>query len=306
MLISTVPIGLTISWAISGGDAAFAPGFDGSKLSNGQPASATRIKWRTDAISTGSGGTVTLTGTLSQAIPARCAALLEPELSTANLIPAGVKVTCSGKLSGGAVALGGNSATGVRTVLHPNNATRRPFVFPAATIDQILIVIWNDQNGSTWATAGELVDLGDIWVGKGADFAIKEDLKNVMQGGILQRKSHENQNWPFAIKAYDQPTFNITPMSEHDALGPRTDQADFQSVMYELTKGLTSVLIPVYLNRAGGQFHKPPAVIDSTTINDQRLCRSFLIGNLDGQGISLNGNGDQFYVSPIQFGESPP
>lgn len=305
MLISTVPPGFSVSWAISGGDAAFVTPADANDLSNGQPASPVRIKWRSDQINTTSSGTVVLTGTFSQPISARLAALLEPEYSTAALIPAGVKIVASGKLSGTPVSLGGDSAT-VRTVLHPNNAVRRPWVFPAVTIDAIVVTIWNDKNGSTWATANELIDIGTVWVGEGADYALKEDFKGGVSGGTLQRKSHEDQNWPWAAKAGKSPDLNITPMSETEAIGPRTDQMDFDSLTYRMAKGNTIAIVMSYLSRPGNQGHKPPAVIDPTTISEQRLVRTFMIGGLGPQGISLNGNGDQFYVAPFSFSESPP
>lgn len=298
MLISTGRPNITA--AISGTGAAFIG--DPADLFNGQPASACRIQWL--SVSPAITDFVTLTLTFDAPIPARCAALLMPQFTTASVVPAGVKVTFSGLLSASPVTLGGNSLTS-RTVLHPNGGVRRPVVFPSAMIDTLIMKTYNDLNGSTWAIANQLVDYGEIWVGKGADFGIKEDARSPLMGGLLQRKSHNNQNWALAIQAYKQPTFNINPMTEVDAIGPKSTQDDFETVMYALMTGDTSVLIPTYLKAAGNQHNNPPAVIDSTTISDQRLVRSFMIGNPD-QPIELDAMGDSFFVSPIVFGESPP
>lgn len=294
-----------VTWSISGGDASFIG--DSADLSNGQPASACRIKWRSDSAQITD--TVVLTGDLDETIDAGCAALLMPAFSTESVIPAGVKVTFSGAIVNTAgstpVALGGNSLT-VRTVLHPNGATRRPCVFPAVAINQIIITIYNDKSGATWATPGQYVDLGEAWVGDSSDWGVKQDFKLQLQGGLLQRKSHQNQNWPWAVKAYQSPAFNITPMSETEALGPRSDQDDFQTVMHKIAQAQSVVLIPSYLSRNNaGDRHSPPATIDATTISEQRLCRTFMIGNIDA-AIELDGDNNEFFVSPISFGESPP
>jgi hypothetical protein len=294
-----------VTWSISGGNAAFVG--DPADLSNGQPASACRISWRTDSAQIAD--TVVLTGDLDEPIDAGVAALLMPRFSTESVIPAGVKVTFSGAMvtSAGStpVALGGNSLTG-RTVLHPNGATRRPCVFPAVSINQIIITIYNDKNGATWAAPGKYVDIGEAWVGDSSDWGVKQDLKIQLQGGLLQRKSHQNQNWPWAVKAYQAPSFNITPMNEAQALGPRTDQDDFQTVMHKMAQAQSIVLIPSYLSRNNnGNHHAPPAVISASAISEQRLCRTFMIGNLDGP-IELDGDNNEFFVSPFTFGESPP
>lgn len=273
---------------------------DSADLFNGQPASACRIRWGGD-----SSGVLVITCTFDAAIDARCAAFLSPRDSTENVIPAGVKIDFSGKLASSPVALGGN-ALNKRTVLHPNGATRRPAVFPAVSIDTLIVTIHDDLNGSPWVTHDGLYDIGEIWVSKGADYGIKQDLKIALQGGQLQRKSHENQNSPWAVKAYQAPSLNITPMSETEAIGPRTDQDDFQTIMYALAQDSTCVLIPSYLARNNlGDRHAPPSTIDASTISEQRLCRTFMLGNLDA-AIELDGDGNQYFTSPLIFGESPP
>lgn len=289
-----------ITWAIAGTGASFIT--DSSALTNGRPADATRIQWLSGAQTTAS--TVTLTGTLATPISARLAGFLLPNIPTA--IPDGVKVTVSGKLSGGAVALNGNS-TSTRTALLPNGAAASWWVFPAATIDTIIVTIYNDRNGSTWATAGQYVDLGEIWVGKGADFQIANDLQVDNQGGLLQRQSHNNQAWPLAVQPFRVATVNLSPMTETVAIGPNAAQDDFQTVLNAISTAQSAVIVPAYLSRAYGpsQNGTPPPTITTATINQQRLTRTAMLGVVN-QPIKFQGNGDQYFTSPIVFGESPP
>lgn len=272
-------------------------------LINGRPADVTRIQWPAGAQTLTT--TVAITGSLTGgAITARCAALLLPNLGTA--IPAGVKVTASGQLSGSAVALGGNSLS-CRTVTLPNGATAVHFVFPPVSIDTIIFTIYNDLNGSTWAAASQYVDLGEVWCGKGADFAVQENLKRDMAGGILQRASHNNQRWPLlpnnAYRTY-QPQF--VPMTETMLIGPLSFQDDFETVANALNTQGTTVIIPEYLNSyTGAASLTAVPTINTTTINQQRLNRFFMLGSPDVP-VSWTKSGSGFNIGAFTFGESPP
>src|SRR6185369_4682367 len=130
-IIYDQPFGSDVTWTIQGGEFIGDP----DDLCNGNPASACRVKWHAD--SSGSPGSLVLIGSFT-ARAVGAAAFLSPRFSTENVIPEGVKIDVSGKLTGSPVALGGN-ALNMRTVTHPNGATRRPWVFPAHSIDQIII-----------------------------------------------------------------------------------------------------------------------------------------------------------------------
>lgn len=290
-----------ISWATSGAGASFVT--DPAALTNGRPADATRIQWLSGAQTTASA--VTLTGTLAKPIPARCAALLLPNIPTA--IPAGVKITASGKLSGSAVALGGNSTVS-RAALLPNGAAASWYAFPSAVIDTIIFTIYNDLAGATWATAGQYVDLGEVWAGKGADFQAAGDLQIDNQGGLLQRQSHNNQAWPLAVQPFRVATVNLSPMTETVAIGPNPAQDDFQTVLNAITTAGACVIIPEYMNRGAGPVDNgtPPPTISTATINQQRLTRTAIFGVVD-KPIKLQGlAGGKYLASSIEFGESPP
>ena len=290
-----------MTWAIasSSSDADFVT--DSSALTNGRPADATRVQAGTTS-SPSLTDTIILTATFGNAIKCGCAALLMPNIATA--LPAGVKVTFAGELLGSDVALNGNSTT-QRTYALPNGAPAVHCVFPAVQIDTLIITIYNDKSGATWITSDAYFDLGEVWAGECADFAVANDIDADLMGGLLQRKSHNNQAWPLAVQAYRSITVNLVPMTETVAIGPNPAQDDFQTVANALSGSSATVLIPFYLDRESGAFGKPPPVIDSTTINSQRLARSFILGNPD-QPVKMKANGDKYFVAPITFGETPP
>ncbi len=280
---------------------------DPKALGNGMPADVTRLRWLSNIIPATT-DTVVLNGTFDGPINARSAALLMPNLITA--IPPGVKITFAGKFSGSPVALGGNALT-QRTVMLPNGASARPCVFSAVMIDALVITIYNDNNSSgssmTWATPSQIVDLGEVWVGEGADYRAKQDPHRKKEGGILQRRAHNNQSQAFLPEnSYRSITVNIVPMAEDMVIGPNPYQDDFETVADRMSTQKTTVLIPMYLHRGMGPPNgQPPAVIDSTTIHEQRLVRSFILGCPDAT-IDIDGNDDKYFTSPITFGESPP
>lgn len=294
------------NWSVTGGS--FASGFDGSALTNGRPADATRMVWPSGAQTTSVTQVLTYTFT-GGAIDARCAGLIIPAASTTNLMPAGVKVTFAGKLSGGNVALNGNAIT-QRTVTLPNGSVVIWVVFPAVSIDTLVVTIYNDKNGSTWISASANHDLGEIWVGKGADFNVANDIVKELMGGLLQRRSHNNQAWALEVQPYWQLTANLVAMEEYIAIGPNSAQDDYETVLEAISTAEAAVLIPSYLSRGPVNGNSatngaPPPVIDSTTISNQRLNRMAVLGIVE-QPIRLTANGDRFYTSPIVFGESPP
>jgi hypothetical protein len=304
------------SFAIAGDTghtAAFVSPTDGSALFNGRVADKQRMSYRTGAGSSLSEYTL-ITIKLANAIAARSAALLMPSSSLA--IPAGVKIDFSGGVGASPstpVALGGN-ALGQRTQLLPIGSTAAWVVFPSATIDTLYVKIYNDRNGATWAAGGQLFDVGEIWVGRGADFNVENDVEVRWKGGLLQRRTHNNQPWALEVVPWRELTVQLVPMTEAVAIGPNSLQSDYETVACSLSTQTACALIPSYLNR--GAFNgnsevngQPPAVINSTTINVQRLHRTAVFGVLggeSGQPISTKVNGDQFYTSPIVFGESPP
>lgn len=295
-----------IAWSIAGTGA----GIDGDPalLTNGRPADPCRLHW----LSSGSpviGDDIVLTGDLGAEMSVRCAAVLFPQNSTATKLPAGTKIVLTGLLASSPVTIQGNAsaAVGLRTSLLPNGAVAIWFVFPAVTIDNLLVHIFNDKNGATWATASMPFDIGEIWVGNGADFNVKWDTEEQLEGGLLQRLSHNNQSWPLQTQPFKGYSINLVPMSEAIAIGPNAQQDDWETVYYAMSTASASVLIPRYMKRGSGPAAngQPPAVIDTSTIDAQRLVRSAKLGVLDANMKTVQ-TGDLYFTATAQFGETPP
>jgi hypothetical protein len=297
------PTGIT--WTLTGTGAAFVGAQ--SLLTNGRPGDPCRMQWLSGA--PGTGQSLVLTSSVfAPSIVARCAALLLPATSTANVsIPANVAVTAAGKLAGGAVALGGNALTATTVVL-PNGAVAVWWVFPPAPIDQLVVTIPNTNGAAVWATSSQCTfDLGEIWVGKGADYAIKQDMEEQLMGGLLQRQSHNNQAWPLQVQPGKGYTVNLVPMSETIAIGPNPAQDDWESVAYAISTQPAVVMIPRYMKRGSGPVAngQPPSTITGATIDAQRLIRSAKLGVMDGN-LKTTQAGDIYLTASAQFGETPP
>ena len=294
----------SIAWAISGTGASFVT--SSSALTNGRPADPTRITWLSNP-SPAITDYVTLTGTLTPSLAApRCAGFLLPNISTA--VPAGVKIVVTAKLSGGSVPLNGNSAI-QRTQLLPNGAAASWFLFPFTTgaIDTIIFQIYNDLNGATWAAASQYVDLGELWIGDAAEFPLVQDAVVEVQGGLLQRQSHNNQAWPLMVQPFRMLTANLVPMTEAIAIGPwpygSPTADDFQTVCDAISTQLASVLIPLYVTLGSITLNVP--TINGSTIDVQRLHRSAQLGVINSP-VKLQGNNNTYFTSPIVHGETPP
>lgn len=288
------------TFAIAGTGAAFIT--DSSALSNGRPAHATRVRWISGAQTTAS--VVVITATLAASVVAGAACLLMPNISTA--LPAGVKVTVAGKALGVDVVLGGNALT-ARVVILANGATAIHWVFPAVTIDQLVITIYNDRAGMTWATASQLFDLGEVGCFNTADFDVALDASIELDGGVLQRQSHNNQAWPFLVQPFRVATLKVVPMSAAVAIGPAGLQSDFETVINCISTSprcaiILRYMLPGYDPVSNGL---PPATITSSQIDAQQLARTFIFGVVDAPP-QMTYNGDKYIVAPMKFAESPP
>lgn len=291
-----------ITFTISGTGTAFIT--PASALTNGRPADATRLQM-TSTVTPVITDTVTITGVLASPINCGCCALLMPNIATA--IPSGVKIQFAGKLSGTNVVLGGNAIT-ARTVTLANGSTAIMCVFPAVSIDTIVMTIFNDRNGGTFWTASALYDIGEVWAGKVADFYLANDFETEFDGGNLQRQSHNNQAWPLTQQPYRSVTLNLQPMPEFAAIGPNSAQDDFETIMNAISVQPTVVVIEAYQNPGSGPTQNgiPPAAITTSTISAQRLARTFVLGVADQTGKMKRQADGNYWTSTIVIGETPP
>jgi hypothetical protein len=296
-----------ITWSLTASSGTV-PAFNGSPslLTNGRPAMPCRTQWPTGG-TINTAQTLTLTGALNKTIVARSAALLFPSQSTAAAaVPAGCPITCSGKLSGVAVPLGGNALT-TTTVQLPNGAVAIWFVFPRATIDTIIFNIPNSNGSTTWATSAVLFDIGEAWIGEGADFQVA-GLDTSFEGGVLQRQSHNNQAWPLQLQAGKGYSITTVQMSESIFFGPNGSEYDWETVEYALSTQSAVVIIPAYMKRGSGPKTngQPPASITSALIDSSRLQRMAKIGVLEDPGMKSSYVDQLNQVSTGVFGETPP
>lgn len=124
----------------------------GTALFDGKPGRATRMKWGSGTPTLGQ--YVQITATFAAATPLRILGLL------GTTLPVGVKVSFLGP---GAAALGGTTSN-ARTLRLPDGSVG----IWAVGVDDgiadtgIVLRIYNDANGSTWASNGTMVDLGEL------------------------------------------------------------------------------------------------------------------------------------------------
>lgn len=275
-------------------------------LSNGRPADPTLLLW-TQTGASAIGDSFSLVATLSTPITPRCAAMLMSNIASA--IPPGVKIVTTATLAAANVPLGGNSAI-QRAQLLANGSAASWFAFPpgVGNVDTFVYTIFNDRNGATWlpSSAATLFTVGEGWVGKGSDFAIDLSADDELDGGLLQRASHNNQAWPLQVQPFRVLTVRLVPMQESAVIGPAAaNQDDFQTVRNAIATSPCCVLIPAYLKPGNLNALTGVPNVTSGTISVPRLHRSAQLGVIDA-AIKISGNGETFFVAPITHGETPP
>jgi hypothetical protein len=105
-----------------------------------------------------------------------------------------------------------------------NGATGVVIVSPYGSIDWSLVdlvsfyIFNNDGTGSTWASPGQIFDIGEIWFGTLQEFRNTTDPKRTLVDGVTNRRSHNNTNQPlFGPKPFYQWTYGFTPMPNASA-----------------------------------------------------------------------------------------
>lgn len=105
------------------------------------------------------------------------------------------------------------------------------------------VQFWLDNtNGSTtWASAGQAVDVGELWFGKLQELKIAGDPKISLLGGPTERRSHSNQPWALQQKSYRQMQTSIVPMSDSSAYSGTNN---FEKTRYALAAANSALFIP--------------------------------------------------------------
>lgn len=150
-------------------------------------------------------------------------------------------------------------------------------------------------SGSIWATPGENVDIGEIWLGTAQVFDALTDPKLSLIDPTLMRRSHSNQPWALYLKPYKSWTFNFAPMSDTDAYDSSSTPS-FDSVRYSLSGASCAVVIPrIYVRGSTSS-------VDTVALN-QLSC----FGKPDFIGpLAMVKESGALWGATMTFGEAPP
>jgi hypothetical protein len=183
-----------------------------------------------------------------------------------------------------------------RTVQFDNGSVGAIFVtnqLAGFSYDYILLDVVNDQNGSTWATASTVVDVGELWFGSLDEFKLSTDPKIDLIDPTLMRRSHSNQPWPLFIKPYNQWTFNFTPMNNTKAYDSSSIPS-FASVRYAISQAQCALVLP--------RIYTP----GTNTINAIDLAQLTCFGKPDSVGPLAGVKDGPLWTATMTFGEAPP
>lgn len=161
-----------------------------------------------------------------------------------------------------------------------------------STITSITFTFYNDVNGSTYFTAGQVFDIGEAWISGGTDWKIVNDLADDLVDATTNRRSHNNQPQPLFRNPYDSWTFNFTPMTDKCAYDGST-VSSFKQVRYQLTTAACALILPRYYVRG------------TTTLDPVALHQLAVFGRPDSMQ-PLKGNGDQYWTASVTFSSAPP
>jgi hypothetical protein len=231
-------------------------------LSDGKISTPTRMTWDVGAQTSANEVFLTVSG-LSLPVAAlekKIFALFCP--LTQYAIPEGVLVqitmydaTEANFISTGLTSLVAldNGATAV-IALTSNSAT--PFV-----IDHIKVFIENNIGShTTWATSGQIFDIGEIWFGSLTEFKNTTDPKRKLVDNVTNRRSHNLTNQPlFGGATFYQWTYGLTPMSNSAAYSGSTVPT-YSQVEFALSQAKAALII--------GRIYTPgTTTIDQASIN---------------------------------------
>lgn len=155
--------------------------------------------------------------------------------------------------------------------------------------------IFNNLNGATWATTGQIFDVGEFWFGSLQEFKSATDPKIALVDNITNRRSHNNTNQPlFGPSPYRQLTAGLVPMSDASAYSGTNN---FMQSMYALA-GAKSALAIARLYQRG-----------TTTVDTAALNQLTIFGRPGVSGVGpLAGVKDAsgLWTANVMIEESPP
>lgn len=146
--------------------------------------------------------------------------------------------------------------------------------------------------GSTWATPGQTLDIGEIWFGTLQEFDLQNDPTYNVIDTTLQRRSHSNVPWPLFQKPYRQWALNFAPMDDTAAW---SGSYNFDYCRNLWTQSQAMVILP--------RVYTP----GTANISNADLNQFALFGVMESiQPLRNVSNARGLWTSSGVFGEAPP
>lgn len=185
-----------ITWSLIGAGAAWLSDDAGAALTNGRPASVSRLQWLSGAQTTAS--ILTLRGVWGSAFAPRVLSLLGLTL------PVGTLITLAFRRSADAGYTYQADIASQRIVQLPDGSRCAWFVL-ADGLDPVIGVefrIHNDVNGAAAIAADSTFDMGEAWVGPTVEIPHASDWKDIDNDPSVTRRSKGSQPFTAPVRGF--------------------------------------------------------------------------------------------------------
>lgn len=222
-----------------GDGAAWLSDDSGAALTNGRPASASRIQWLSGTQTTSS--ELILRATWGSAITPRILALLGLTLPAGTLI----QITLRRPADAGYTYKADTYSQ--RVVQLPDGSRCAWFVLDDG-LDPVIgagFIIVNDVNGSASIAASSSFDAGEVWVGSGVDIPQQRGWSRGIKDPSVIRRSRGSQLFSTDLRAWRRLTVRFAPTSNADVAGQGLDNStDWELIQAALHGAAPCVVIP--------------------------------------------------------------
>ncbi|MGS1128463.1 hypothetical protein ACVCL3_15820 [Rhodanobacter sp. UC4437_H4] len=185
-----------ITWSLIGTGATWLSDDAGAALTNGRPASVSRLQWLSGAQTTAS--ILTMRGVWGTAFAPRVLALLGLTL------PAGTLITLAFRRPADAGYTYQADVASQRVVQLPDGSRCAWFVL-ADGLDPVIGVeyrLHNDVSGSASIAAGSAIDVGEAWVGPTVEVPHGSDWRDMDNDPSVVKRSKGSQPYAVEVRGY--------------------------------------------------------------------------------------------------------
>lgn len=154
------------------------------------------------------------------------------------------------------------------------------------------MTVTNNIGGVTVFTAGQNLDIGEVWFGSLLQYRISNNIADGLADPTTNRRSHNNEPWPLFVKPYDTLSIEFSPMNDAAAYDP-TSATSFKQMRYGLSTAQAALILP--------RVHQP----GTTTVDPIALHQLAIFGRPDKID-DLTRNGDIYWTAKLQFSQAPP